>query len=244
MGITATDTACLSGTYPLVALRKYGVKSFKTDFFKELGLRILIKSIAQAFAKHDAAFIPLISYAFEHYYRVFGRIEEGKRVASENLRKNLGYVAYCKKCLNRSISKEVTCKCDVCGARLINIGPVWTGEIEDYRFVKKAEDVLPSLDWLKTSEEIKKLLSFLENESKVSLYYDVHKVCKVYGMNVPSFEVVIKKLRDAGYSVFRTHFCRTGIKTNANLKTFLNALECTKRLNSFTEARDISPDYD
>ena len=45
LSVTATDTAPLCGTYPEACFRKYGIKSIKTEFYNELGIRILISFI-------------------------------------------------------------------------------------------------------------------------------------------------------------------------------------------------------
>ena len=51
LGFSATDTAALCGTSPITCLRRYGIQSYKTDFFKELALRILIANSAFSFSK-------------------------------------------------------------------------------------------------------------------------------------------------------------------------------------------------
>ena len=164
---------------------------------------------------------------------MFGAIEEGKALANETLKRNFGYVNYCPKCLYRCISDEPLTKCEFCGKKLLSVGYVWTGKMEDEDVIRKMQNLLLKVDWLNTSSQINNLLEFLKTEDKVPLYYDIHKVCKVYSISVPKFERIIEKLKAAGYIAVRTHFCETGIKTNAKLKTLLEALECTKTLNKF-----------
>jgi len=99
LGFSATDTAALCGTSPVTCLRRYGIESYKTDFFKELGIRILITSAALSFSKWSFSVEPLLSYASEHYFRVFVRVKKGKSIANKTIKDNLGYVSYCPKCL-------------------------------------------------------------------------------------------------------------------------------------------------
>jgi tRNA (guanine26-N2/guanine27-N2)-dimethyltransferase len=42
-GITATDTGALCGSFPATCLARYGIMTGRSDFFKELGVRVLIK---------------------------------------------------------------------------------------------------------------------------------------------------------------------------------------------------------
>ncbi len=78
LAVTATDTSALCGTFPKACLRKYWALPKKDAIMHETGLRILIRKIQLIAAQHDKAFIPIFSYAKEHYMRVFLRNEKGK----------------------------------------------------------------------------------------------------------------------------------------------------------------------
>jgi len=220
VAFTATDTAPLAGTNPMTCMRRYGVKSFKTDFFKELGLRVLITSIVLSFSKWSLTFKPLLSYSSEHYYRVWGRVEKGKVKVNKTIDKNFRYVNYCPKCLWRKVDKKPVTKCGFCGSGSQTIGKVWLGDIEDIKFIQKCQKKLSNLDWLKTKDKIEKLLNLLKNES-IPLYYDVHKLCQKHEMEIPKFRAIIERLEDRGYKVGRTHFSNKGIKTDASVKDLI-----------------------
>lgn len=217
IGFSATDTAALCGTSPVTCLRRYGIESYKTDFFKELGIRILITSAALSFSKWSFSFKPLLSYTSQHYFRVFAEVKKGKSIASRTIKENLGYISYCPKCLWRKIDKEPVTKCEFCGFKNQIIGKVWIGQIEDLKFIKGCQKKLSKIDWLKTRDKIKKLLDLLKNES-FPFYYDVHKLCQRHGMRIPRFRVIIDGLKNSGYKAERTHFSNKGIKTDASLK--------------------------
>jgi len=110
LAVTATDTAPLSGSYPETCFKKYGIRSMKADYYSELGVRILISYIILALARRERAFIPVLSFAKEHYFRVFGRIEHAGKI--KELLERFGYVMHCFKCGNRKFGKlELGCSC-------------------------------------------------------------------------------------------------------------------------------------
>lgn len=224
VGFSATDTAALSGTSPVTCLRRYGIESYKTDFFKELGLRILITSAALSFSKWSFSFNPLLSYSSEHYFRVFAEVKKGKTIASKTIKENLGYVSYCQKCLWRKIDKEPVVKCEFCGSKCRIIGKVWISQIEDLKFIEKSDRKLNSIDWLNTKEKIKKLLFLLKNES-IPFYYDIHKLCQKYRLGIPKFQKLQNLLKEMRYKAERTHFSNKGIKTDVKLKDLINSIK-------------------
>jgi tRNA (guanine26-N2/guanine27-N2)-dimethyltransferase len=222
IGFSATDLAALCGTSPVTCLRRYGIESHKTDFFKELGLRILITNVALTFGKWSFSFKPLLSYASEHYFRVFAEVKKGKSIASGSLKDNLAHVNYCPDCLWRKVGEIVT-RCEYCGSETRIIGKIWTGQIEDLKFIQECEDELNEVGWLKTENKIKKLLFLLKNEI-IPFYYDIHKLCQKNRFRIPNFQRLQNNLMEKGYSAKRTHFSNTGIKTDAPLKVLIELL--------------------
>ena len=223
IGFSATDTAALCGTSPITCLRRYSIESYKTDFFKELGLRILITNAALTFGKWSFSFKSLLSYASEHYFRVFAEVEKGKSIASKTLKDNLGYVSYCSKCLWRKVGNEPVMKCEVCGSDCHIIGKIWIGNIEDLKFIRECRKKLIEVNWLRTEYKIKRLFFLLENEH-VLFYCDIHKLCQQHGLKIPKFEILQDKLRERGYKAERTHFSYKGIKTDAKLKELIEII--------------------
>jgi len=223
LGFSATDTAALCGTSPVTCLRRYGIESFKTDFFKELGMRILITSAALSFAKWSFSFKPLLSFSSQHYFRVFAEVRKGKNIASKTVKDNLGYVSYCQKCLWRKVDIEPIIKCEFCGSRTKIIGKVWVGQIQDLKFIQRCGNKLSEVDWLKTEDKMKKLLSLLKNES-IPFFYDVHKLCQKHRLKIPKFKILQNGLRNKSYTAERTHFSNKGIKTDASLKDLIKII--------------------
>ena len=161
LAITATDQAPLCGTYPLTCLKKYGILSIKTDYYAELGVRILISNIILSLAKREKAFIPLLIHSTKHYFRIFGKIEHLGKI--RNLLKDFGYVMDCS-CGNREYG-EIKEKC-FCGKKFKICGSVYLGKIIDKEFCKKVLKDLEKRDFrLKKDEE--KLMKLLIEEAEM-----------------------------------------------------------------------------
>ncbi len=130
LAATATDTAPLSGSYPETCFRKYGIRSMKTDYYSELGVRIMVSYIILALARRERAFFPVMSFSKEHYFRAFGKIEHAGEIGK--LLKQFGYVMHCFKCGNRKTG-ELELKCS-CGNKFEFVGPIFLGNISDKEF--------------------------------------------------------------------------------------------------------------
>src|SRR3989344_5771653 len=91
LGVTATDTAPLSGTYPEKCLIRYGSRSMHGELGHEVGMRILIKNIILECAKYEKAFVPVLSFADKHYFRIIGKVLRGKKLLKDAIGK-IGYL--------------------------------------------------------------------------------------------------------------------------------------------------------
>jgi len=208
LAVTATDTAPLSGTYPVKCLRRYGIKSIKTPFYPELGLRILISYIIFNLSKYDKAFIPILSHATRHYFRVFGKI--GRQGKIKELLKDFGYVMYCKKC-SRHFTGKLKLKCK-CKSDLEFTGPIYLGPIQDKSFIEQVKLDIAARKFSKWESEYK-LLKAIEQELDLPFYYDLHVLAKARLLKLDKTENIMKKLKKK-FRVSRTHFCPTAIKTD------------------------------
>ena len=221
IGITATDTAPLSGTYPKTCIRRYGSTPLREDIKHEIGLRILIASIVRAFSRHDKSFVPVISYSKIHYFRIMGISTSSTRLAGKSA-ETIGYAFYCKKCGNRRITDETEKeKCDICGTEFTTAGPLWTGPINSGIFLEK---MIENND-LKNPE----LTSFLETLHKESaiqeLFYDLHQICKKNHLEIPKRDELFKELKKRGYKAEKTHHELTGLRSNVNYEELLDIIK-------------------
>jgi tRNA (guanine26-N2/guanine27-N2)-dimethyltransferase len=220
--VTATDTSALCGTYTEPCIRKYGAVPLKTEYCHENGLRILAGFVARTFSKYKKYIEVRFSHSTEHYMRIYAIIGKGAANTDESLQ-SLGYIAHCKKCLNRlvinGLAPVIPEKCPLCGGNFSVGGPLWCGDMYNSNFVSSMIDVVTKLP-LKTEEKALKLLNICLNEANAPIgYYEIHKVCKNLKTSAPPLIDVMDRLRNEDYFVSRTHFSPTSIKTDADIIT-------------------------
>jgi tRNA (guanine26-N2/guanine27-N2)-dimethyltransferase len=200
---TSTDTATLCGVYPKVCIRRYGVKPFHSHVMHETGLRILIGFLCREVTKYDKGIEPLLCYSTDHYFRVYIRVKKGVKYANESA-SNLRYVT----------SKELfSTKIDTA-----NIGPLWLGKIENKKVIN---DIIYYMfkKRLNTRGELLKLLDLLENEANAPpFFYTTDNLATLLKLSPPPLNLIIEKLKEKGYNVTKTHFSKTGFKTNCSRK--------------------------
>ncbi|MCI4456959.1 MAG: tRNA (guanine(10)-N(2))-dimethyltransferase [Desulfurococcaceae archaeon] len=228
LSVTATDLAVLMGGYPRKALRRYGAYIYKTDFSREIGLRVLIRYIQTQAAEKDLVLKPLLSYYSDHYYKILFSIDKGADKSVDILRKE-GFYRYCPKCHYKdTIFQEeffnkdhMDLKCPICGSKMIMIGPVWLGELYDKELTNRLIKDLESLWWLENKKKIEKILNIINEEIDISYYYKTEYIASILKKNVPKIDKVIKCLKEIGYKASRTHLDETGFKTDAPYKEIL-----------------------
>jgi tRNA (guanine26-N2/guanine27-N2)-dimethyltransferase len=221
--VTATDQAALSGTYPETTLRKYGIKSIETEFYNELGVRILISFIIMNLARYDRTFVPMLSISTKHYYKVFGRIEHAGKITK--LLEDFGYVNYCAKCGERKLGNvETYHEINRNNHAFRNCGLIYLGNINDKKFCKDVLNEIKKRNFRLGKEEEKLLRLLIEEADMPPFYYDLHSLARKIKMEIPKTDFLIKELRRKGFKASRTHFCLTGIKTDADYKKFLKII--------------------
>lgn len=216
LAVTATDTSALCGTYPQACRRKYDSVSLRTDYYNELGLRILLGYVARSALRYDIGIQPLFSHCTRHYFRVYVRVRRSRKAANNTL-KNILYVSHCFKCLSRGYHtlSEIQPSC-LCGSRLQSAGPLWSAAFADTSFCAALIQQLREESFLRLNEEMKLIDSIMGEQDITLPYYDIHKFFGVLGAPVLSFDEIFSRLRGGGFSVARTHFSGVGIRTNAS----------------------------
>src|SRR3989338_7640169 len=217
LSVTATDTAVLCGPEAKACLKNYHSKNLNNEFTHETGTRILIKRIAESENEFDFGTIPLFSLSDRHYIKVLLKIEKGAAKAHQNIEK-FGFISYCNKCGFRSSGKRMQNECKLCKVTTDYSGPVWLGELHDKKFLESMIKLNKKRKY-EHAEEIEKKLKLMLNEINMPAYfYDLHVTCKRIKTNVPKIDDVIKKLKTRGFKTGRTHFTKTGIKTDAGIE--------------------------
>ncbi|MFB6076740.1 MAG: hypothetical protein ABEK12_01260, partial [Candidatus Nanohaloarchaea archaeon] len=217
VGITATDLGPLHGSYPEVCRRRYAADPLDTAFGHEVGLRILVKEIVQAFARYDRAFSPGLAWYERHYHRVFGTVHESKQEANRLLA-DVGTLSFCPDCRWRAF--EDVQDCPGCGAATERAGPLWTGRIGRQEFV---DDVLSELAE-RGYDDAHGLVETVAAEAPIRVpFHDTHEMASVAGTSAPRMDELLERLRADGYRATRTHFSPQGLRTDAPHAAVLDA---------------------
>ena len=220
IGITATDTAVLFGVRPSACFRKYNIKSLRSTFLKEVGLRILIYFAASRAHPYMNYIEPMLSFSSDHYIRIFIRVHKGKTGINKNV-KNSGYIFWCRKCdWRKSIGldlHESTFSCPVCQSKLDYGGPLWIGPLHNSEYVAECIRTLEDSEksTIPSKKKILKTLNMILLEDNFPPgYYDIHKICDMLNISVAKTELIFESIRTLGYDATRTHIESRAIKSN------------------------------
>ncbi len=216
IAVTATDTAALAGTSPGACERKYWAKPLRNEFMHETGARILIRRVQLSGMQYEKALIPLFTYNDQHYTRSFFICEKGRNKAS-TISKNLGYISYCEKCLNREIAQFPIHDCNTCGEKNSHAGPLWAGAINDSQLLSKM--------LLKTKNP---MLQTMKKESGIQAqwFFDLNNISGRYKIkNPPNIKDAMRKIRKIGHKAERTQFGGQAVRTTANIRQIVDALK-------------------
>ncbi len=215
--ITATDTAPLCGAHKKAGIRNYAAVPLKTEYYPEMGVRILMGAVARTLAKHDKAMTPLLSYASAHYVRLFAAVKKGIVDADQCL-ENMGFVSHCFGCGAREwehgLAVHMEEKCPVCGHVTSLAGPLWLGRLHDSNF---CEGLLSEIEKRGYNEALK-LIATCRDELDIPMHYDYHKLCKSLGITAMPTDGLVSALRDRGFKASRTHFSGISFKTDAGME--------------------------
>lgn len=199
---TATDTATLCGVYPKVCFRRYGAIPFHSIVMKEVGLRILIGFIARVAGIYDKGVNPLISYAADHYFRVYISVKNNMTSANRSM-SNFRVIKAGEQIGYRKTDKDV--------------GPLWMGNLQNKKLFGDLRTILFGKKF-GTRNELWQLLDILEEESDApTFFYTTDSISSFTKSSSPKRDVLFKSLRNKGYNVYRTHFSSTGFKTNSSI---------------------------
>ncbi len=230
--ITATDTAPLCGAHKKAGIRNYGAVPLKTEYYPEMGVRILMGAVARALAKHDKAMTPLISYASAHYVRLFASVKKGIKEADECL-EALGFVSHCFNCGAREwkhgLAVHMEEKCS-CGQTRSIAGSLWLGRLHEQSF---CEELLIEVE-RRGFKEALKLIAACRDELDIPMHYDYHRLCKSLGITAMPTAELVSALREKGFKASRTHFSGISFKTDAGIEEIMKVITELARSNKNT----------
>ncbi|MDD1666094.1 MAG: tRNA (guanine(10)-N(2))-dimethyltransferase [Methanomicrobiales archaeon] len=222
--VTATDTAPLCGAHARAGARRYFAHPVNNEYHGETGLRTLLGFVVRELVKYDRGLEPLLCFSREHAVRLHLRVRQGARAADETLGR-MGFILQCDRCFRREERAGIVPPCGECpcGGRFIPIGPLWLGEINDPGTLSAMLARLPSVP-LAEGDRLFRLLSLLQEEIPTSSHYDYHRMAKTLRCSPPPIELVLRRIRDAGYRVSRAHYSGTAVKTDAPVEMIERAI--------------------
>lgn len=216
LSVTATDMAVLCGAHHAACLKNYASAPLDNEFCHENACRILAAAAIRSFACEGIAAVPIFTFSHRHYVKLLFSLTRNAEGAVAQMKK-LGYVSYCPSCCFRQASRLPLAKgCPHCKANLLHAGPLYTGGIWDSALVERMKKENASRGY-KNAARIDKMLAAIFQESKIAAigYYDLHKIAKKWGGKILSIDDALSRLRGAGFSAERTHFCPTALRTDA-----------------------------
>jgi len=220
LAITATDTAPLCGSGVRACLRKYGAQPLRTEYCKEIGVRILTGFAQRAAGKHELSLVPILSHATQHYFRLYMWAEKGTTKVDETL-KNQGYISHCFRCGRRVATSgpvpRLPAVCS-CGERLSHAGPLWLGPLVKREFAENVVKELEHRSFKQVPREISLIARCAEEADGPPTFYEVNEVARRERRQPPKIVKVIERLKTNGRFASRTHFSDTGFKTDASIE--------------------------
>lgn len=211
--VTATDVGVLVGRYPHKCIRRYGAKPIRAvPFSKEIGLRILIGTIARIALEFDYGVKPLLAYYEGHYYRAFLLVGKDTADARECV-ENLGFLIYNPEDGSRTFVRTYPVA-PGSGA----YGPMWIGKLIDPEFARELSRVLEEYDYLKSNRKVSELVQLFREEAYLSnvVYMTSSEVCRGLGSEI-SASTIVSLLRELGHDACRTHFDKRAFRTTLSL---------------------------
>lgn len=208
LGITATDTAPLCGTYPKTCQRRYVAHPLRCEQGHEIGLRILLGYMARVAEAHAKAIRPQLAFAAEHFFRVHLLVLDGQKEPPPDL----GYYLRDREGTFYPVDPREP----------EAIGPLWTGPLGDPVFVRS---LTPS-EW--TSAAGGRLLDTLQREIDLPPFFvTTDDLARRLRESPPKLDRFLGTLRAAGFRAERTHFHPRGAKTDAPHEEIVRAFLAT-----------------
>jgi len=213
---SATDMAPLTGARAAACFRKYGIKSVRTEFEKEMAVRTLAANLVIVAAKLELGVTLAFSHASDHYVRIYADVAKGKKAANQSMNA-LEFLTYCPACLKRAHHQSlgrIGELCD-CGTRVKLGGPFWFGRLWDSPTVERMIESCPTVESSRLGE-LQILLDRIRVETEgPPLHYRIDTLSHALRTRPPKISEVLTTLHEKGFFAARTHFHPNGFRTDA-----------------------------
>ncbi|XP_035683455.1 TRMT1-like protein [Branchiostoma floridae] len=149
VAVTSTDTSAVYGKCPNVTQRHYNGYITRSEFMREMAVRLILASVVRAAARCNKGVDVLLSLVAEHFLLVIVRVQRGPSYADACLERVQG-VIHCQLCQERVFQPNdrmlnensytflpCTCHAGTPGKTAALLGPVWSGPVFNLEFLKK-----------------------------------------------------------------------------------------------------------
>ncbi len=218
LSVTATDTANLFGIHRRAARILYGVKIFKTGFMKELGVRILLKAMAEAAARNERGVEPVFSITSRHYIKVFVRVLKSRKQAFRNI-SQIGFLKV-RRAGKIYEPMGVVDAGEGCEEDCLLLGPLYAGETYSREWLEKILLQKSKKTFLEGSV-FKIVESLLSDDQKIVGSIDLIGLASSFRISPPKRSIVIERLSNEGFAVCRSGLDNNCIRTNARLEDLI-----------------------
>lgn len=217
LSVTATDLQVLHGLFNDACRKKYYGVPIKTEYADEIAVRLILGCIHMVASRLDVEATPVFVENNMHYYRAYVRI-----LNKSDTRDVMGFISHCRSCGNREMGREKKELCELCGAKMIAAGPLWTGRLFDGEFLKDMLEEAPSLE---VDKKCSRLIEKCVLESDMpGCYYTLDEIAEMRKASPASLEKSIARIREAGFLSSPTSFNPTGFRTNCKINRITEIL--------------------
>lgn len=225
--VTATDTAPLCGAHFHSGVRRYSAVPRNTEYHSEMGMRILLGTLARTAARYDVGVRPILSHSSDHYHRTYLALDRSASDANAAI-DELGHVYHCEDCLYREHDAGLIASppdgCPHCESnRLVAAGPLWLGSTSEPAFAAAVREHVT--DEMGTASRARDLLTTIEGQLDRPTHYDQHRLCKQWGRPASAMDEFLAAVRAAGHDAARTHHGGTTFETDATVSEIRAATE-------------------
>jgi tRNA (guanine26-N2/guanine27-N2)-dimethyltransferase len=235
VALTATDLSALTGRSRSSGRRKYFLSLHPTDFSREVAARALAAYGVIRAAAAERGARPVFAHVDSQYLRVYLEIRGHARAADESLDR-LGHLGYCPRCLYRGVMDPGRGhRCPVCGGELLELGPLWLGDLFDGQQLRGMLAMSDGMGWAARSKLLGRALA---DAGLPPYYYALDRIADSLGTCVPRLDRLLESLASKGYRAVRSWAHELGVKTDAPHQLFM---EEVRRLSSCRGAASPAP---
>lgn len=215
LSVTATDTANLFGVHVRAARMLYGVNLVKTGFMRELGVRVLLKALAESAARNEKGIEPIVSIVSRHYVKILVRVLNSRKHAF----KTASQIKFLKvrKLGTFYEPMGVVDPGEVCPeASCILLGPLYIGKTYSEEWLERILLQWSEKTWLERNV-LKTVEGLLSDDQKTVGGIDLVGLASNLHMGPPGIKVIIEELLKRGFIACRSGLDINCIRTDAKL---------------------------